>query len=545
MKKKPYSQKMAFLFACLLVLVFSGCKKDIGSSPSETSTVPRGVTPYSFNWETVNWMPTPPGQSQIPPPWIGQGSLASVYGTDVINDHKAADGWKLVYNTFDPGAPGSLVNPYFILYNQFRGLMRIYLYTTTQFVYPSTYVVDGLKIVSSKSSSMLNFLGTDIVDPAQNQTTFSQIEPAPSDGSQPLASNKWYMLQYEMAYDPQIAGLGYQDIQLSWFSNFNSVSTISLGGNITGTIKTAVGAPSTDLTTALQKGGQVLGTSAVSLIGKSVLDNNGNASTGDNTLGMPNSTFKAIASGVTAAFSAATGNIPGALVGIFSAIFGGSSSSPTLNLSLNASITLDGTTTTSGSFPSSPTSMYVPGTQIPSAAQNFVPLYNQPLGVFNLTARPTVTETISRTPDANGYYDDYWDIDLNALQNLVVFNPAVVNYTQSGATVYNFNGLIQIVDPFLADDFQNQNVAPGNRMTLQNAQYIGNHIVVQQILKPSVNNDGDPAPLTTEYGKFPPSYRYAAVAVQVSFVISPNDGVSPKSTIVKTFYANVNTTFIN
>jgi len=39
--------------------------------------------------------------------------------------------------------------------------MCIFLYTTTQFVFPSTYVQDGLSIISASESSMLNFMGTD------------------------------------------------------------------------------------------------------------------------------------------------------------------------------------------------------------------------------------------------------------------------------------------------------------------------------------------------------------------------------------------------
>lgn len=396
MKNKITLRKTFFFLSSLLLLTPLGCKKETIKSSNNKYAIPNtissyAVTPVTFDWETVDWMPTPAGQAQIPPPWVGQGSITSVYGIDVANDHKAADGWILVYNTFDANASGSLTNPYFILYNTYRGLMRIYLYTTTPFNYPSTYIVDGLKVVSNHSSSMLNFLGTDIVDPAQNQLSFSQIEPAPADGSQPLATNKWYMLQYEMAYDPQVTTLGYQDIQLSWFTNYNSVSTISLGGTETGTIKTAVGAPSDPLNTALQNGGAVAGKAAVSFIGSQILNNVSQTGDVNNKVGLPNVIFTKIKDAVSSALGAATGNIPGAIVGIFSAIIGGTSNStPTMNLNLNSTITLKGTQTSSGSFPSSPTSVYVPGSIITSNAQNYIPLYNQPLGMFNLSARPTV-----------------------------------------------------------------------------------------------------------------------------------------------------------
>ena len=85
--------------------------------------------------------------------------------------------------------------------------MRIFLYTTTQFISPSTYLQDGISIISNHKSSLLNFMGEAIVDGSKNKETYSQMQPAPDDGSLPLASNKWYMMQYELAYDEQIAQL--------------------------------------------------------------------------------------------------------------------------------------------------------------------------------------------------------------------------------------------------------------------------------------------------------------------------------------------------
>ncbi len=143
MKVHSYYSKINFKNLYLVFLIIlsatSSCKKEIPSNIAVSNTK-NSIQPYSFNWETVDWMPTPSGQSLIPPPWIGQGSISSIYDADVVNDHKASDGWVLVYNTFDPNSPGPLVNPYFMLYNKYRGLLRIYLYTTTQFVNSSTYL---------------------------------------------------------------------------------------------------------------------------------------------------------------------------------------------------------------------------------------------------------------------------------------------------------------------------------------------------------------------------------------------------------------------
>lgn len=87
---------------------------ETANNPSPVST--RVIPTPDFDWENADWMPTPTGQTRIPAPWIGQGSISSTYGIDVVNDRKSSNGWELVYNTFDPNAT-TLVNPYFILYN--------------------------------------------------------------------------------------------------------------------------------------------------------------------------------------------------------------------------------------------------------------------------------------------------------------------------------------------------------------------------------------------------------------------------------------------
>ncbi|MEO8887238.1 MAG: hypothetical protein ABI367_14325 [Mucilaginibacter sp.] len=529
--KINFNKKKTVVYFSALAMLASGCKKELIKQPDQKSLNPGNywsilsVTPATFNWETVDWMPTPPGQSQIPPPWIGQGSIASQYGIDVVNDHKASDGWVMLYNTFDPNASGSLVNPYFILYNRYRGLMRVYLYTTSQFISPSTYIVDGLKVVSNTGSSMLNYMGTDIIDPSQNQSSFSQIEPAPIDGSQPLASNKWYMLQYEIAYDPQIAAMSYQDIQLSWFVNFNSVSTISLGGTETGTIKSAVGAPADPLDAALKNGGTVVGKAAATFVGSQILNNVSQTGSVNNKVGLSNEVFTRIKGAVSSALSAATGNIPGAIYGIFSAIIGGTGdSTPTMNLNLNSTITLHGTQTSAGSFPSSPTSVYVPGSIITSSAQNFIPLYNQTLGVFNLIARPHVVAHKNHFPDSDGLYSTSYSLTSN-MDQIMVTNPAVINTSSTGAYIRFSNEAVILLDP---------NLYFTGTTTSGSFETIGTHTAIAQTI-----TDGDPDPLWTSYYA-PYSQIAPTVAVRVTFQVVPNNG-GPVSTFVKTFLADVET----
>lgn len=116
------------------------------------TAVTKAIDPHDFDWEVVDWMPTPPGQAQIPMPWGGQGSISSFYGLDVLYDYKKFDGWRLVYSTFrDFGE--KLIDPYFVLYNIYRGTLRFYFYLTSPFIGTSTYLQDALTIKSASGIS--------------------------------------------------------------------------------------------------------------------------------------------------------------------------------------------------------------------------------------------------------------------------------------------------------------------------------------------------------------------------------------------------------
>jgi hypothetical protein len=524
--------RKAFYVSALAILSLTGCKKDLDKSQISISNVKGSITPYVFDWETVDWMPTPAGQSLIAPPWIGQGSIASVYGTDVINDHKAADGWVLVYNTFDPNATGPLVNPYFMLYNSYRGLLRIYLYTTTQFVAASTYLQDGLSVVSSNGSTMLNFLGKDVVDAAERRANYSQIEPAPNDGSLPLASNKWYMLQYELAYDPQVVNTSYQNIQLSWFTNYYGVANISLGGTIEGTIKGTTGASSSQANTfsALQNGGKVLGTGVLAGVGSLFINNNTrNATTGENSLGLPNSVFKSIANGISGALSGATGGIPGAITNVFSAIFGGSSAGQTMNFALNANINLTGTSTSGGSFPSSPTSVWVPGSIISPLAQNYIPLYNETMGVFNLSGRPSFDylHTTARFIDEqNVTPKSVASIEIRKKDNagLIQINPAVSNI--ASVTVISQEQLILFAPT--TDNI----LRPQSGHSEQVGIYPNVFVADPSFSSSSIRYAASPSQTVIDF----------IGGVRFTLRVTPNNG-APPVTIVKTFLADMTRVF--
>lgn len=352
----------------------------------ERLPVTRSVPTVYFDWEHADWMPTPPGQSRITVPWIGQGALSC--GLDVINDHKSEHGWELLYSSFDPDASSPLQNPYFILYNKYRGIMRIFLYLTTQFVATSTYIEDCLAI-EGNNTSLLNFMGDDMVDASQYKKAYTQLQPK-VDGDFPLATNKWYMMQYELAYDPNIAQMPYDEINIKWLLRYYDVQNVDLGGEqkgaINGTIGTSTSGSDSHLIDLFQKSG----TGVLAAVGKDFFEKHTiDGKTGQNSLWLPNAVFKDISAGVSKALTSTVADFPSTVIKFLSGIFGGTGTMAIpVNLTIKTKIQLTGSITSGGLFPSSPTSLWMPGTDISAEAYGYVPFYNKSLGVFNLTVKP-------------------------------------------------------------------------------------------------------------------------------------------------------------
>ena len=170
--------------ALSVILAIPSCRTEHNPENASLLGIPktRAYLPVEFDWANIDWMPTPPGQARIPSPWMGAGSIVSSYGTDIAHDRFKSDGWELVYNTFDPNAE-RLSNPYFVLYNKYRGTLRFFLYVTTPFVVPSSYVMDGISMNSATPTSLFNFLGKEVVDATKNETQYSQIQHMPYDGT--------------------------------------------------------------------------------------------------------------------------------------------------------------------------------------------------------------------------------------------------------------------------------------------------------------------------------------------------------------------------
>ena len=148
-KKMQYSivNMQKGLMLGLSIFFLCSCEKDFNDS--NQSIVVKGSTvaipSEYFDWDNADYMPTPPGYTKIHVPWYvgATGSITSVYPADVYSDNKASDGWEMLYNKFS--SKTYTPRPYFILYNKYRGLLRIYHYNDNHTLTTSPNILAGIK----------------------------------------------------------------------------------------------------------------------------------------------------------------------------------------------------------------------------------------------------------------------------------------------------------------------------------------------------------------------------------------------------------------
>src|SRR5690349_14294246 len=105
--------------------------KDLSISPTVVSVTAPPSYPAStanyFDWETPDFVPypTPGPPSWMSPPLVPWASGTCIgYPWELMWDHKKSEGWEMIYNVFTTQSQPTV--PYFILYNKYRGLMRMY-----------------------------------------------------------------------------------------------------------------------------------------------------------------------------------------------------------------------------------------------------------------------------------------------------------------------------------------------------------------------------------------------------------------------------------
>ena len=517
MKKIPNGLKALcplILFAALIVYL-AGCKKEIKPS-SNTISITGGtakdapIPSYSFDWESAAYAPTSPA-NQVYLPW---NSGASAIDPRVVTDFASADGWVMVWNTFSPTTP--IANPqttlFFALYNKFRGVLRFYLYQPPV-QSATTYVSHGLAWYTSTSAttSMLNFNAQDII-PSTNQSSFAAVQSQQFN----LSGGTWVIFEYEMAYDGNIANTYFPDINapsgattqgLKWTSQWISVTQAKFNGSLIGTINGVLEQPQTLGTTLINLSGSAI-QGAVEIYG---LNNIPGGPTGGNYSSYQNAIQNALGTTISNFFS-----------GIMAGISGGSTTN--VNLTINAQINLTGTLVTNGGLEDN--KLILPGQINSQTGPGLTPIYNDVMGLFNVTAPPVVGIDESN----NWYYQNVDPYDgsscveagVNAtawIDNAnIVWNPAIFNSSASGAAVQNLH-----VDLLALYTSGNYSERLGNWWA--QTFHDPTSSAPAQITYSTQTCPSEGAPYT------PP------LVVRISFEVHPNSGAG-YSKITKTFWCN-------
>ncbi len=443
--------KTKFLLLLLSTMLIVSCntdyimpsrKTDLASAkPSSKLSGPivNAVATPELYWDAGeihhDFLPTPPGTPLVPAPWAS-GAVRQI-SQDVIDDYRKNDGWVLLYNTFSTERLSDHL--YFVLYNKYRGLIRMYYYipNSSNFI-NSDNIAHTLynEKPYAATSPILNFSNNEPINFGQNLTFTSVVENAQ------VGPGTWYLFEHELAYDKNIKNQSYLSSSFTWNVKSFNIIDLQLSGTQTGTnVPTSIASITKskfDFLKSPTADGAVKIGFATTEYATSIIKGESDASK-----------FGA------QVFSAIKGIISGAKSGFLKQLFAGvfgTGESPTIqkiNLQMNTQIKLNGTL--SDNFLVTAPGFAWPGYN-QSNTSGYAPSYNEPLGVFYISSKPKIRVTKVKTSSGfgGGFGTTYWhypSIDFNSFQ--LEFNPAVVGgngYVQI-ASIQNIKREIILLNP--------------------------------------------------------------------------------------------------
>ncbi len=445
---KPLLLKTFMYAAIPALLVCCSTKEEmpVSKDEPEVSLETKALYPEEFHWdEQEDFMPTPRNQ-EILVPWApGNGGLDAFYGPDILYDYLSYDGWEMVYSTFKSSGP-KLIDPYFVLYNKYRGTLRVYVYINSLTYTPSTYLQYSLMINGSDNTSILNFLGNEIIDQSKNPKSYNAVMQEPLNGGAPAMNNQRYMMEFELAYDPSLKDKSAQSLRFGLKTDCYNVSTIKLGGTAESEISGNIGATSSTPMDLIKKQGSEAVKGVFGIVGESALKKLKREPTSDNShnnkLGLKNEHFTKLLDGASKMVSSFIGGIPSVAGTILSAIIGGKTSTPGQAVSLKGETTIELTGTISNSGAINSISMYIPGMNFGNSSSmvGYIPAYNKPLGLVNFVGDNTLhmrhqryfNEDYIENAGVKRYYTECFidrtiDFDLDKFNYVdrLIFNPEV------------------------------------------------------------------------------------------------------------------------
>lgn len=488
MNKKLFTYQSWLLKITMITflgVVFCQCKSD-NDLPEPDSPEPEGEIPLItkaafddyFEWDRLDkfpiYNPNIGRSDNIELPWA-KGSTVSLGIPNEWLDPNAysptfseryysrENNWVLVYSNLTKNT----VNKYFALYNTHTGLLRFFVYALSNASgggVSSSYW--GIRV--DKSTSLFNFTTEFADDMTKKIASPSYITSPPGTvmGTQFIGKgyqvNNWYGLEVECAYDPSIAvGTLYNFEMMGWAVNKTTITGDGkTDGSITGTVEFM--APTSNFNISLSEMFKQSNSKT------NIVADNGGVVRGlgdkiEEGISKNDSFFKGlwnnikrkamsgigdgVKNGLQAIFTSGGSVAAKALTGAVSSILGIGGSKPSvgkvdLRLSSNTKFTFEAEQVLPGWGTVS--QLPIPGC---STNPNDMPLYNESLGVWNLSKMPILNiEGISHDFYINtqtfykGVYNFRYYLDCT--QNDLIINSAIRNKV----TISSFNVQIAAED---------------------------------------------------------------------------------------------------
>lgn len=371
-------KRIPLLIACaMLAAACTDTIDEVLEQPQHSATT-RAVTaetsPY-FNWEDTTNISLVNVNGSVVLPWYS--TATANIPSFILTDYKAADGWKMVYNTCSPSSVVQDDKYYLIFYNIFSGKLRGFVYNKNDVTAGSTTY---WQFTFDNGTSLLNDIDN-ITLPGNEITTNREMMVTGLANTETKSLNRgWNAFEADfLVYDPTIAD---KNITMS----ISAYDVTSQNVSITGDVD-------------LSSNGTMVTTTNISN-----LQNSGTSNKGVSLLGgKAEEKFNKIFDGKQDATRGLLGSVVGSIVKaggnfLVKKFFGRNStqtitSNSDIKIQTTGAITLEGNITSQQQSNVSPISrLMLPGSN-PTPQDVFLPSYNEPLGVWSLTSAPVVTAT--------------------------------------------------------------------------------------------------------------------------------------------------------
>ena len=488
-----YSLKSCYLLIGFFFFLLSSVKaQDPNANPNWDWRIgdnPSATYPGS---EYTIYTSAPVIAANIKSPWSQDNA------PDVLDDNKKEDGWVLVARDF--GTPTRAIATtntpgvaYFALYNRPRALMRVFILVLANQNFSTGSIILDFGNNVNKNTATLEHLysrayATDKIDAKQNKHA--------SVLTNRVANGNWVWGDYPTAFDPTIVATSDPDCPRLHFQVIGTTETsihlngaatgiggtykdarnfLSGGSNGLGIVATSEAMPTTvgatmDFNTLKSK---VFGTSNDWNSWKTALNDlykNLDVHTGSDFLSVASNNLALAIGGIKDSWIVSNFPLIGAAVGLVDFLFGGgvttsAKTGPTyfaFNLNLEGSAVTNYVIQTGATIPVAAAKS---NPEVPSLGSSVPLLYNNPVGIFNLTKTPVLKVTWYTQGVVGGDTPGHWKpaeryMDFQVKDNLEYqINPA------SGLVLDSIRAWI-LMDP-------NANVDMSARYTDENLKLLG------------------------------------------------------------------------